>query len=51
LSNSAQNQALSIENENIYPWPFQKLTDMCLPYAKMQAKLEENGNFQAVFKL
>ena len=24
---------------------------MCFPYAKIQAKLEENGHFQAVFKL
>ena len=32
-------------------WPFYKLTDLCFPYAKMQAKLEENGCFQAVFKL
>merc|ERR1711923_575478 len=32
-------------------WPFKKLTDLCFPYAKMQAKLEENGCFQAVFKL
>ena len=32
-------------------WPFQKLTDLCFPYAKMQAKLEKIGCFQAVFKL
>ena len=27
------------------------MADLCFPFAKMQAKLEKNGHFQAVLKL